>query len=65
MARPGEVTLVLWSWPAAERLSHRGQSWEPQRDVKHPKALHRFLVDVPAELANEIVRMTPLCKRRE
>jgi hypothetical protein len=63
MPAPGHTTLIVWSWPAGERLSHRGWSGEPQRDIGHPLAQHRFLIDVPAALADEIVRITPMCVR--
>jgi hypothetical protein len=49
MAAPGYTTLVLWSWPEGERLSHRHWNGEPQRDVDHPMEKHRFLVDVSRE----------------
>jgi hypothetical protein len=65
MAASGHVTLVLWHWPNGEMLSHRGWCGEPRRDVGHPMEKHRFLVDVPASLADEIVRLTPLCHRLE
>jgi hypothetical protein len=65
MARPGEVTIVLWSWPEGENLSHRGQFWTPRRDVGHPLQKHRFVCDVPESLADEIVALVPLAKRRE
>jgi hypothetical protein len=62
MAAPGYTTLVLWSWPEGKRLSLRHWNGEPRRDVGHPMEKHRFLVDVPANLAAEIVRMVPLCE---
>jgi hypothetical protein len=46
MAAPGFTTLICWDFPDGERLSHRGQSWEPRRDVGHPMEKHRSLVDV-------------------
>jgi hypothetical protein len=63
MAAPGHVTIVLWSWPAGERLSHRGWSGEPVRDANHPAAQHRFLIDVPAWCAEEVARITPLAHK--
>ena len=59
------VRIVLWSWPVGERLSYRGWSGEPWRDVGHPMEQHRFVVDVPAELAAEIVALVPLCERAD
>jgi hypothetical protein len=57
------VTIVLWSWPAGELLSHGPFSVEPQRDTAHRMAKHRFLADVPTELADQIVRLVPGCER--
>jgi hypothetical protein len=65
MPAPGHTTIVLWSWPIGERLSHRAWSGEPVRDEGHPMRLHRFLLDVPDALADEIVRLVPLCELLE
>jgi hypothetical protein len=32
------------------------------RDRDHPMAQRRFLLDVPAGMADEIVRLTPFCE---
>ena len=56
------VRLVLWHWPVGERISHRGWNAEPWRDRDHPMSQFRFLVDAPADLADEIVRVTPGCE---
>ena len=62
MAAAGFTKIILWSWPAGERLRHRGFDCEPQRDVGHPMEKHRFIATVPAELAAEIVRLVSLCE---
>jgi hypothetical protein len=62
-APPGTVRLIVWHWPEGEQLSHRGQNWTPRRDWGHRMEKHRFLVDVPAQYADEICRMTPGVER--
>jgi hypothetical protein len=62
MAAVGFTKIVLWSWPAGERLSHRGFDCEPVRDWGHPMERHRFIALVPEALANEIVCLVPHCE---
>jgi hypothetical protein len=48
-----------------ERVSHGEWSDEPQRDIGHPMEKHRFLVDCPASIAREVVRIVPGCEFAE
>jgi hypothetical protein len=63
MAEPATVTLVYWHWPLGETASHRGWNGVPLPDVGHPMARFRCLVDCPAAIADEVVRLTPCCHR--
>jgi hypothetical protein len=65
MAEPGITTIILWSWPPGELLSHGAFSCEPQRDTASPASKHRFLAQVPSELADTIVRLVPFAERLE
>jgi hypothetical protein len=57
MATPGFVTLVYWNCPLGEGQP-RCLARHAAARVNHPLAKFRFLVNCPAEIADEVVRST-------